>query len=110
MEVHVSGCHANRASADEPDLSSVALACIAENDLDDWWQELDVELKADVFLTHTLGSGLRIHDCAAIHERLRVPVAGTVNAAPVAQPDGCGAIAPDLAEGTMQDEMHGGAH
>jgi hypothetical protein len=44
------------ASASSVDLASNAVLCVAEDELNNWWDEMDVELKAAVFSKWTLGS------------------------------------------------------
>jgi hypothetical protein len=41
---------------DEVDLSDSATLCINEDELDGWWGECDVEIKAGIFATYVLGS------------------------------------------------------
>jgi len=53
----------------------VAICCIREQALDDWWNEQDVDIKTDVFLLWTLGATGVIGE---YDNRASVPVAGTV--------------------------------
>lgn len=61
----------------EPEPVATALISIAEDELDDWWETLDAEMKADVFADFCLGQYVkpsRIRDEVA-HG---VPLAGTL--------------------------------
>jgi hypothetical protein len=81
---------------------SLATVCIDEDDLDAWWGEQDVDLKAEIFLLWSLGSTQELHDCP----EHRIRLAGTVGASaagPVRQGDGDGTA--DLGAGTMADEI-----
>ncbi len=62
----------------EPAESPMALICLSEDDLDEWWQSLDVEMKAAAFS----GFALRMHTGFDSHIHVepgvvRVPVLGT---------------------------------
>jgi hypothetical protein len=63
----------------EPKEPSTALLCLDEDELDDWWESLDVELKADAFTNFAL----RMHTGEDSHvyiepEHPSIPVLGTV--------------------------------
>ena len=64
----VSVCHSPEAPAE-----GRAVVCIGESELDDWWHEQDVEVKADAFLLWTLGTAR-----GAVEEAASVPVTGTI--------------------------------
>lgn len=68
--VRVTMCH----HTDAP-VSSHATVCIDEADLDDWWDELDVELKSAAFLNYSFGAARSEVDVTE-----RVPVTGTIGA------------------------------
>jgi hypothetical protein len=86
-----------------PERPAVATVCLDEFSLNKWWEEQDVEVKANAFLLWTLGSegAIAPEEDAEVHE---VPLGGTVGAdpqvikrlheaiqgRPVAQADGCG--------------------
>ncbi len=60
------------------DAPATALLCIDEDELDDWWESLDVEMKADAFAQFAL----HMHDGAESHVYVErtdcVPFGGTV--------------------------------
>lgn len=55
-----------------------ATICVREGDLDEWWQSLDVEQKADAFTEFSLT--MRIRDVLPVHVRRfeSIPVIGTI--------------------------------
>jgi hypothetical protein len=63
-----------------PEKPSSALLCVDEDELDDWWDALDVEAKADAFVQWSLGNdGRNSHVYIESRETKAVPVAGTVS-------------------------------
>jgi hypothetical protein len=59
----------------EPEAPATALLCVDEEELDNWWANLDVEAKADAWSQWSLGNdGRNSH----IHIESGVPVLGTV--------------------------------
>lgn len=67
----------NRHEPEVPDADQ-ALLCVDEDELDDWWDALDVEAKADAFAQYSLsndGRNSHIH----IEPSHRIPVAGTIS-------------------------------
>jgi hypothetical protein len=68
----------NAAEPPEEHEPAVALLCVDEDELNDWWDALDVEAKADAFAQWSLGndgrnSHIYIEPCAAIS----IPVLGS---------------------------------
>jgi hypothetical protein len=61
----------------EPQLPAAATVCLTEDELDDWWQEQDVEMKAHAFLVVSLG-GQNAGDSHVDLSDLRIPVVGTI--------------------------------
>lgn len=59
---------------------ATALLCVDEDELDDWWQNLDVEAKADAFVQWSLGNDGR--NSHVYIEEPRIPLAGTVGESP----------------------------
>jgi hypothetical protein len=59
---------------------SLATVCISEGSLNDWWNEQDVEVKADAFLLWTLGSTSFPEDDE--EDEPEIPIVGTVGPAP----------------------------
>jgi hypothetical protein len=61
--------------AEEP---STALLCVDEDELNDWWDALDVEAKADAFMQWSLGNdGHNSH----VYIKSSIPVVGTLDTA-----------------------------
>ena len=85
-----------------PQESPSALCCIDEDDLDNWWDEQDVEVKADAFLRITLNQTTSFIYCGNRFSEPRIPVVGSIGETPgdcrtagdgvytVAQADGAG--------------------
>lgn len=76
--IQVTVCNAQEPQPEQARPMSSALICLDEDELDEWWQGLDVECKADAFA----GFALRVHtgDSYVAIDRPadRVPVLGTV--------------------------------
>jgi hypothetical protein len=70
---------------DRPEPSAVAFLCFSEDELDNWWDGLDVEAKADAFAGFSLRAQGQGDSFIHVPEP-RIPVAGTIGA--VSQPDG----------------------
>jgi hypothetical protein len=68
--LHVTVCNSR-----EPELPMRALLCIDEDELDDWWEALDVEQKADAFARFALH--MYDDDCH-VYVEPTIPVAGTI--------------------------------
>jgi hypothetical protein len=69
-------CEVSPDSAEEPRFPATALLCVNDEDLDAWWDSLDVEGKAEAFAAYALDvaiTGGRVHV-----DDLRIPVVGTI--------------------------------
>lgn len=75
--LQVSVCnHTEPPDLDEP---AQALLCVDEDELNDWWNALDVEAKADAFVQWSLGNdGRNSHIYIERNETVSVPVTGKV--------------------------------
>ena len=70
--------HATVCDAVEPKEPATALICLAEDELDAWWADLDVECKADAFAQFALHMHSGEHSYVHVEESRSVPVLGTV--------------------------------
>lgn len=61
------------------DAPATALVCVDEDELDEWWDDQDVEIKAEVFMRWALGDR---ESYVHIPETVRVPIRGTVGETP----------------------------
>jgi hypothetical protein len=67
------------AVCDRKEPPATALICVTEEELDEWWEDLDADCKADAFAGFALRShGGESHVYVEQSTDLRVPVAGTV--------------------------------
>lgn len=75
-EAHGARCTVNGARE-----TSRATVCIDEADLDDWWDELDVELKSAAFLNYSFGAA---RSEVSVEDRVTVsvPIVGSVGESP----------------------------
>lgn len=71
--VSVSACHPG-----EPEAPATALLCVDEDELDEWWESLDVEMKADAFAQFALNMHHGFDSHVHVEPTDRVPLAGTV--------------------------------
>jgi hypothetical protein len=65
-------------NAKEPEVPPTALLCVDENELDDWWESLDVEGKADAFAQFALNMHHGFDSHIHVERTDRAPLAGTV--------------------------------
>jgi hypothetical protein len=80
---------------------AVATMCLNEDELDEWWEDLDVECKAEAFLGFYLGSSSHV----SFERETRIPLAGTVAAGSVHMGARAVPQADGFSSGTMIDEL-----
>ena len=72
----VTSCNHNEPEDNEP---ARALLCVDEDELDSWWDALEVEAKADAFAQWSLGNdGLNSHVYIERNSAAEIPVKGKV--------------------------------